>query len=203
VAKPRNAPRDVPQADVIHREQDGFRIQIISSTRRRKTISARLLNWYTLEVRAPAHLSPDALNQAVDDLVRRMLAKRARLQHYVSDAELERRAQRLNQEHFGGRLAWRSIRFVSNQRARFGSCTPSHGSIRISDRLAAVPDFVLDYVIVHELAHLEVPDHSSRFWEAVYGYGMTERARGYLMALSQRDELDDTVEHDASSDISG
>jgi predicted metal-dependent hydrolase len=45
---------------------------------------------------------------------------------------------------------------------------------------------VLDYLLVHELAHLEVADHGPRFWELVDRYPLTERARGYLMALDHR-----------------
>ncbi|MGI8913207.1 MAG: M48 metallopeptidase family protein, partial [Chloroflexota bacterium] len=55
--------------------------------------------------------------------------------------------------------------------------------IRLSDRLAQVPDWVRDYVIVHELAHLLRADHSPAFWRLVQRYKLAERARGYLMAL--------------------
>ena len=75
-----------------------------------------------------------------------------------------------------------SIRWVDNQEWRWGSCTPSDGTIRISNRLAAEPAWVLDYVIVHELAHLSVPGHGPDFWALVDRYPRTERARGFLMA---------------------
>ena len=58
------------------------------------------------------------------------------------------------------------------------------GDIRICQDLANMPTFVLDYVIVHELAHLLVPDHSPEFWELVERYPKTERARGYLHGYS-------------------
>lgn len=85
---------------------------------------------------------------------------------------------------FGGRLAWTSIRWVSNQNSRYGSCTPRTGAIRISDRLIRMPDFVIDYVVVHELAHLVEPNHGPGFWTLVNQFPKTERARGYLMAVS-------------------
>jgi hypothetical protein len=75
-----------------------------------------------------------------------------------------------------------SIRWSDNQKWRWGSCTPSEGTIRISSRLAREPDWVLDYVIVHELAHLRVPRHNARFWAVVNRYPLAERARGFLIA---------------------
>ena len=75
-----------------------------------------------------------------------------------------------------------SITWVSNQGARWGSCTCDDGTIRISDRLAGFPGWVVDYVIVHELAHLEEPSHNRRFYELANRYPRAERARGFLMA---------------------
>ncbi len=75
-----------------------------------------------------------------------------------------------------------TIRWVDNQEWRWGSCTPSDGTVRISSRLAKEPLWVLDYVIVHELAHLSVCRHDQRFWAIVHRYPLTERARGFLMA---------------------
>ena len=74
--------------------------------------------------------------------------------------------------------------------SRWGSCTPGDGSIRVSTRLAPFPAWVLDYVLVHELAHLAAPDHSPRFWALVNRYPMAERARGYLIAKSGDVETD-------------
>jgi predicted metal-dependent hydrolase len=80
------------------------------------------------------------------------------------------------------------IRYVTNQNHRFGSCTPSNATIRLSHRLAEMPVWVLDYVIVHELAHLLQANHSARFWKLVNRYKLTERARGFLMAKGMEGE---------------
>jgi hypothetical protein len=47
-----------------------------------------------------------------------------------------------------------------------------------------MPGWVVDYVLVHELAHLLVPGHGPRFWELVSGYPKAERARGYLEGIA-------------------
>ena len=108
-----------------------------------------------------------------------------------SDETLQTRTQELNRQYFNGRLHWRSIRYVTNQQKRFGSCTPATGTIRISHRLAAMPAWVRDYVIIHELAHLEQANHGPRFWALVNRYPETERARGYLMAVGLEQPDDD------------
>jgi predicted metal-dependent hydrolase len=66
------------------------------------------------------------------------------------------------------------------QGRRWGSCTVGTGAIRVSSRLRPFPSYVLDYVLVHELAHLLVADHSREFWELVARFPQTERARGFL-----------------------
>ncbi len=75
-----------------------------------------------------------------------------------------------------------SIRWVTNQEWRWGSCTPAERTIRISSRLVGEPAWVLDYVIVHELAHLRVRGHGAAFWALVNRYPKAERARGFLIA---------------------
>jgi predicted metal-dependent hydrolase len=69
-------------------------------------------------------------------------------------------------------------------KSQWGSCTPSSSTIRLSSRLAAFPNWVLDYVIVHELAHLVVLAHNDEFWKIVHQYPKAERAIGYLIARS-------------------
>lgn len=81
-----------------------------------------------------------------------------------------------------------SIRWVGNQRSRWGSCTPANGEIRISDRIAGFPDWVVDAVIVHELAHLVHLDHSPAFWELAHRHPRTERALGFLIAKQLSDD---------------
>jgi Protein of unknown function DUF45 len=130
----------------------------------------------------PAWMPPAEREMWVDRM-------RARVQRQLrrarpTELDLERRARLLNRRHFGGRLRWNSIAYAPQQRL-WGSCTFTAGVIRISDRCQRLPGWVLDYVLVHELAHLVHADHGHAFWGLVGRYPLAERARGYLLALDQ------------------
>jgi predicted metal-dependent hydrolase len=157
-----------------------MKIEVVRSPRRRKTITAEHRGSRVV-VRLPAGMTRAEERRWVHRMVTR-LTERERLERLNARRTLERTAERINREYFGGRVRWRSIRFVSNQRDRFGSCTPEDGAIRISDRVAEYPAWVREYVLMHELAHLLVPSHSPRFWQLVERYPFTERARGFLYA---------------------
>ena len=156
-------------------------VKVVRSKRRKKTVEARLESG-VLVVRAPAAISDAELKPIIDKLKTRLERKQQRRQ-FQGDTSLEARARELNRRFFDGKLTWASIRYVTNQNKRFGSCTPSQGTIRISHRIASMPTWVRDYVIVHELAHLVEPNHSRAFWDLVNRYPKTERARGYLIAV--------------------
>ncbi|MHB8575759.1 MAG: M48 metallopeptidase family protein [Dehalococcoidia bacterium] len=164
-------------------------VRIVRSDRRRRTVSARI-EGDTILVQMPAGLPPAEERRLADKLVERLRAQRLRRQ-LNSETDLQARAGELNRRHFAGRLRWNSIEYVTDQERRLGSCTPATGKIRISHRLADVPEWVRDYVIVHELAHLEHTNHGQRFWAAVNRYHLAERARGYLLALDLRGDEDD------------
>jgi hypothetical protein len=160
-------------------------VRIVRSHGRTKTVSARQEDG-VLVVRAPAGMSDAALQPVIERLQQRIAKRQAR--RTLDDQDLQRRAEALNAQYFDGAISWQSIRWVTNQDHRWGSCTPATGAIRISHRLATLPDWVLDAVIVHELAHLLEAGHTARFWELANRYPRTERSRGYLMALSAEGE---------------
>jgi hypothetical protein len=171
-------------------------LRVIRSGRRRTTISARLVeNGAVLEVLAPAGISDADLAPIVEKLKGRVL-RHAEKRETANDRDLACRAAELNREYFGSKLHWQEIRYVTNQQHRFGSCTPATGTIRVSHRLATLPGWVQDYVIVHELAHLAEANHGRRFWKLVERYPKAERARGYLMALGLEGEGDEPAEQD-------
>jgi predicted metal-dependent hydrolase len=157
-------------------------IRIVASPNRRRTVSARVVDG-VLELRVPAGM-PAAEREEWAERMRARLERRLQRAR-PTDERLEERARALNRRHFDGRLRWASIAFAE-QTSRWGSCTYAAGVIRISTRAANLPDWVVDYLLVHELAHLEVPHHGPAFWALVNRYPLTERARGYLIALDHQ-----------------
>lgn len=167
-------PVDVPLA-----AEEFSRVEVRRSARRRKTISAEIVG-DALVISVPEKISRAEEQEWVDRMSARM-AERRKKDRLNGDGELAAHAHRLADLYVDG-VRPREITWVSNQRSRWGSCTPDEGSIRLSLALADYPAWVRDYVIVHELAHLLVPDHSKRFWDIVERYPLTERARGFLIA---------------------
>ena len=160
-------------------ETEFERIEVRRSSRRKKTISAEIVG-RALIVSVPERLSRAEEQQWVDKMAARLSQQRRR-DRLNEDGALARRARDLSRRYLGG-VEFSTIAWVDNQKSRWGSCSIDDRSIRLSLELADYPGWVRDYVIVHELAHLLVADHSDRFWELVDRYPMTERARGFLMA---------------------
>jgi predicted metal-dependent hydrolase len=149
-------------------------IEVVRSRRRTKTVSARIVDG-VLRIALPAWMSSADEARWVAEMTRRMGR-----QNDASGIDLVARAAVLARRH---RLPVpRSIRWVGNQSDRWGSCTPTDGTIRISDRAAAFPGWVLDYVIVHELAHLVELGHGPAFRALEQRYPRAERAIGFLLA---------------------
>jgi predicted metal-dependent hydrolase len=154
-------------------------VRIITSRKRRRTVAARLRSG-VLELLVPATM-PVAERQHWAEVMSRRLERRAERRR-PTDQRLEERAERLNHRHFDRRLAWKSIGFADMDH-QWGSCSFTDGAIRIARRAAELPDWVLDYLLVHELAHLVHSDHGREFHALENRYPLTERARGYLLAL--------------------
>jgi predicted metal-dependent hydrolase len=152
-------------------------IVVKRSKRRKKTIQARMVQG-RMEVLAPASISDASLQDHISRL-RHKLELRSGLR---DDAHLDARARELNGKYFSGSLTWNSIRYSSRQEKRRGSCSYSTKTIRISQRLTSLPQWVEDYVIVHELAHLLEPNHGPQFKALVRRYPLAERAIGFLIA---------------------
>lgn len=138
----------------------------------------------------PAQFSGAEEREWVDKMVARLAARERRGN---TDEALYERARLLAERYLGEyphAAQAASVRWVRNQNGRWGSCTPADQSIRISDRIQTFPDWVVDYVILHELSHLVLANHNAQFWALVARYPRAERARGYLEGISAAAGLD-------------
>jgi hypothetical protein len=160
-------------------------VEVRVSARRRKTSEATWVGG-RIVVSVPAHLDRVVREQTVDWLVERLIT-RHRLHSAGGDDALLARALTLSDRFcLGARPV--SVRWVTNQTARWGSCSYYSGEIRISHRLQPVPGWVLDSVLVHEMAHLTYPDHSPAFHRLAGSYPRHDEAgvflAGYGLGLS-------------------
>jgi hypothetical protein len=161
-------------------------VEVVRSRRRRKTVEAQVVDG-VIRVSVPAWMSKADEDVYVTDLVAK-LERKYRSDHIDVDA----RARKLARTH--DLPSPRTVRWAPNQRSRWGSCSTSSGDIRVSTRLAECPGWVLDYVLVHELAHLIEFHHGPAFDAIVARYPKAERARGYLIAKDlDDDQVDDEV----------
>lgn len=175
-------------------------IEVRRSARRRRTVSA-YREGERIVVLIPAQFSRREEQRWVSEMVAQVTAREQRDRTRGprrSDAALARRCRELSIRYLGGRATPTSVRWVAAMRTRWASCTPVDGTIRVSTRLRDVPGWVLDYVLVHELAHLRIPGHGPDFWRLVARYPRAERARGYLDGLSAAAQLPIDLSDDLS-----
>ncbi|WP_411083187.1 M48 family metallopeptidase [Streptomyces sp. cmx-18-6] len=161
-------------------------VEVRRSTRRRKSVSAYREGDRTI-VLIPARMSEAEERRWVGVMLDKLAAQESK--RSLGDSGLAERAELLSAQYFAGRARPVSVRWVTNQNTRWGSCTPAEGSIRLSHRLQGMPEYVVDYVLLHELAHLLVPGHGPEFWRLLEAYPRTERARGYLEGVVAADQL--------------
>jgi len=156
-------------------------IRVIKSWRRRRTACAQLKNGF-LEIRLPAWISFTEEQKIVKKFIASF--KKKSVPKIASDKDLKKLADELNHQYFQGKLKY-SICWSKRQNSIQGSCTTKNKTIRISERLKGIPLWVLKGVIMHELSHLVVADHSKKFWQVANRYPLMERARGYLIAFEK------------------
>ena len=152
-------------------------VDVVRSKRRKRTVQAYVVDG-RVRVLVPAGLPGDEEARLVDTMV-----ARATRRFTSATVDLSSRARYLARRY--DLPVPEMIEWSDRQMARWGSCTPTDSKIRVSNRLATMPAWVLDWVLVHELAHLSVPDHGERFQALVSRYELGERAEGYLIAKSE------------------
>ncbi|CAN5209117.1 M48 family metallopeptidase [soil metagenome] len=174
-------------------------VEVRRSKRRRRTVSA-YRDGDRVVVMIPASLSRKEEAEWVETMLARLA--RSEKRRRPSDTDLMKRAADLNDRYLGGIATPGSVRWVDNQQSRWGSCTPSDRTIRLSARLQGMPSWVIDYVLIHELAHLLESGHDAAFWAWVDRYPHAERAKGYLIGWSTAARLAPPPgEHDDGDEV--
>ena len=162
-------------------------VEVRRSNKRRRTVSAaREGNKTVLNV--PQRMSITEIEEIARDLINRMNERDPRA--YFSDDELFKRAQELSATYLFSKADPKSVAWYTRLTSTWGICTPLEGEIRITSRLQGMPQYVLDYVLLHELVHLVINDHGKDFESMMRTFEKKERAEGYLDAL---DELPSSV----------
>jgi len=193
----------------VHANSEHGPVEVRRSRRRLRTVTAYREGDRTV-VAIPARFTRAQEREWVQRMLRRLGDQERRRR--PSDEQLATRATELSARYLGGRAVPTSVAWSGNQGRRWGSCTPSDGSIRISDRVQGMPRWVLDYVLLHELTHLLHAGHGPDFWTLVQAYPRTERARGFLdgvtfahealnRAVDERGEGGGAIEEDVDADV--
>ena len=168
-------------------DQAAAEVEVRRSRRRKRTVSAYRRDGKVIV------MIPDRFTRAEEaEWVTTMLNRldRSEQRRRRTDDQLARRSRELSRDYLQDRAEPSSVRWVGNMTTRWGSCTPSSREIRLSDRLQTMPSWVLDYVLLHELAHLIEPSHDQRFWSLVDRYPRAERAKGYLEGVAHAVAMD-------------
>ncbi|MGR0159454.1 M48 metallopeptidase family protein [Paenarthrobacter nitroguajacolicus] len=195
-----------PGTDIPLTTDDGAPVVVRRSARRRRTVAA-----FWEDGKAVVAIPASFTKSQEREWVRRMLVKlnkqgerqtKAGRSRPATDQALAKHAEQLSLTYLGGRAVPTSVRWVSNQNSRWGSATPADGTIRLSNKLQTMPQWVVDYVLVHELAHLLVAAHNAEFWRLVEKYPETQRAKAFLEGVAfatSRGLPADTGSHDPGS----
>ncbi|MFN8146120.1 MAG: YgjP-like metallopeptidase domain-containing protein [Candidatus Nanopelagicales bacterium] len=155
-------------------------VEVRRSTRRRRSVTAYREGGRTIVV-VPARMARADIAEYVVELVGRLDAREKRSRR--TDSQLHARALELSHRYLDDRAVPRTVRWVSNQKRRWGSCTPVDAAIRLSDRLQPMPEHVVDYVLLHELVHLLVPGHGPDFEAWMQRYPRLLEARAFLAGV--------------------
>ena len=172
------------QAEQPRFAPEGTPVVVRRSARRKRTVSA-FWEGGTVVVAIPARFTHAQEDEWVQKMLLRLQSREASGKAAGrNDDELAERARLLSQRYLGGQARPSSVRWVSNQNSRWGSATPADRSIRLSDKLQGMPDWVVDYVLVHELTHLLVAGHGPDFWKLCSAYPDLEKAKAFLSGVA-------------------
>jgi len=160
-------------------EIDGEQIRLITSSRRKKTVSAGHRDGM-IQLSVPANLPDEYIVTSARSLVAKIKQRQQLTQRSQTDEALHQRALHLARVWLGGQVEPNSVVWSEHQTTRWGSCTPTTKSLRISTMLKGMPQWVIDGVLIHELAHLKYSGHGHDFQQFAAQYPKMSEADAFL-----------------------
>jgi predicted metal-dependent hydrolase len=158
-------PSDLPQYRVVRKE------------RRRRSISA-FRQGGVIEIHIPAKMSKRQELEMIPEMIAMVLRREGRSRK--TDLQLLEIGMELLTKYLPdfdvapASINWR------NMSERWGSCTTVDRTIRISDRLIGAPNYVLNYIIFHELIHLRIPGHDQDFYNYLNRFTDQQKCEAFL-----------------------
>lgn len=163
-------------------EIDGQRIRLISSARRKKTVSAGFRNGM-IELSVPLRMRDADIVESARSLIAKLKIRDEHSEHVASNAGLYARALHLARVWLGAEVMPKTVVWSDRQTTMWGSCTPANGAIRLSTMLHGMPQWVIDGVLVHELAHLKYGGHDQQFQDFAGQYPQMDEANAFLAGV--------------------
>jgi predicted metal-dependent hydrolase len=176
---------DESKNKISNKSKNKFDYEIRRSKRRKQSVGAYREQGKTIIV-APVRMPVKEVHLYAEELVAELNARDKKIS---SEELLNERASYLVQTYLDVDVLKDypvpvQIRWVTNQNSRWGSCTPGDGNIRISHRIQGMPQYVIDAVLLHELIHLLVADHSPKFYSYLDKFTDYKLAKEYLAGYS-------------------
>jgi len=160
-------------------EIDGEPIRLIASARRQKTISASVRDGM-IQLAVPSTMRDQDIVTSARGLIAKIKSQQRASQRFQSNPALYARAIHLAKVWLNGEVQPNSVVWSDRQTTRWGSCTTATKSIRISTMLRGMPQWVIDGVLIHELAHLKYPGHGDDFKAFTRRYPRMQEADAFL-----------------------
>lgn len=164
-------------------EIDGEPIRLIASARRQKTISASVRDGM-IQLSVPSTMRDSDIITSARGLIAKIKARQRASQRFHSNPELYARAVHLARVWLGGEVHPNSVVWSDRQTTLWGSCTATTKTIRISTMLRGMPQWVIDGVLIHELAHLKYGGHGDDFQAFTRCYPRMAEADAFLEGVT-------------------
>lgn len=164
-------------------EIDGEPVRLVSSTRRKKTIAYGMRDG-VIELVVPSRTPDTEIIRVGRGVIKKVKDQQRRARSKRSDPALYERALHLARVWLGSEVMPSSVVWSDRQTTLWGSCTVSTGAIRISTMLHQMPQWVIDGVLIHELAHLKYANHGQQFKDLTRRYPRMVEVDAFLNGVS-------------------